>query len=67
MLHGENHSASLCRLNQKAAPAHPSLSAASIYGDTPECDCAKACMPPCVVSSRVEAEGQKKGGLMKSL
>lgn len=47
MLHRENHSASLCRLNQKPLPLHPSPSAGTMCGDTPECDC--TCLRLCCV------------------
>lgn len=61
MLHRENHSASLCRLNQKPLPLHPSPSAGTMCGDTPECDC--TCLRLCCVvcgSGRLKKEGRRR-------
>lgn len=62
MLHRENHSALLCGLNQKPLPPHPSLSAGTIGGDTPECDCVPTCVPLCVLFCVVWKWNERKGG-----
>ena len=64
MLHRENHSASLCGLNQKPLPPHPSPSAGTMCGDPPECDC--TCLRVCCVVLCGSGRKKEGGEVMKS-